>query len=81
LDLANIYLENAEKAHDPDIALALFHDADTALSQTKKPAKRSDDRALVKEVAMGFIGLSRALELRGHHDRAQEIYQKAEKLG
>jgi len=81
LDLANIYLENASKTQHPDIALVLCHDADVALSQAKKAAKRAEDQSVRQEIAIAYIGLGRELEDRGHSNEAQISFKRAEKLG
>jgi len=81
LDLANIYLENASKAHHLDIALVLCHDTEVALSQAKKAAKRIKDQAVLHGIAVAYMGLGRELDSRGRSDEAQESYKKAEKWG
>ncbi|KAG0219562.1 hypothetical protein BGX31_011258 [Mortierella sp. GBA43] len=81
LELANIYLENARRVQDPDIALALCHDTEATLSQAKKSVKRTDDQASRRGLAMTYIGLGKAMEIRGHHNEAQESFKKAERLG
>jgi len=81
LDLANIYLENASKAQHSDIALVLCHDAEVALSQAKKSAKRIKDQSMLHGIATAYIGLGRELDNRGRSSEAQESYKKAEKWG
>ncbi|KAK3807653.1 MAG: quinon protein alcohol dehydrogenase-like superfamily [Benniella sp.] len=81
LDLTNIYLENASKAQHSDIALVLCHDAEVALSQAKKSAKRIKDQAMLHGIATAYIGLGRELDNRGRTSEAQESYKKAEKWG
>lgn len=81
LNLANIYLENAGKAQDPDLALVLCHDTEVSLSKAKKSAKRTEDSAARHEIAVAYIGLGRVLDSRGRAREAQESYKKAEKLG
>ena len=81
LDLAKIYLGSASKAQHPDIALVLCHDAEVALSQAKKTAKRAKDQAALLEIATTYMQLGRELGNRGHSDEAQESYKKAEKGG
>ncbi|KAK3807695.1 MAG: WD40-repeat-containing domain protein [Benniella sp.] len=77
LELANIYLDHAEKAQDPDIALVLCHDAEVSLFQAKRAAKHGDDLAVRQGIATAYIELGRALELRGHRNEAQAIFKKA----
>ena len=81
LELANIYLENIPKVQHPDIALVLCHDTEVALSQAKKAAKRIEDQAMRRQIAIAYIGLGRELENRGHSGEAQASYKKAEKWG
>jgi len=81
LEIAHIYLEHAGKTKDPDIALVFCHDTEVSLSQARRAAKRSDDQAVRQEIATGYIGLGRVLEIRGHGSEAQAIFKKAEKLG
>jgi len=81
LDLANIYLEGASKAQHPDIALVLCHDAEVALFQAKKAAKRIKDQIVLHGIATAYMELGRELDNRGHSSEAQESYKKAEKGG
>jgi hypothetical protein len=81
LALANIYLENASQAQDPDIALVLCHDTATSLTQVREVSRRSEDEAIRKEVAIAYISLGRVLASYGHHVEAQASYNKAEKWG
>ncbi|KAK3812119.1 MAG: hypothetical protein J3Q66DRAFT_442894, partial [Benniella sp.] len=80
LQLANIYLEHAEKAPDPDIALVFCHDTEVSLFQAKRAAKHADDQKVRHEVGTGYIRLGRVLEIRRHHNEAKAIYKRAEKL-
>jgi len=81
LDLANIYLESASKAHHPDIAFVLCHDTEVALSQAKKAAKRTKDQDALLGIATAYMELGRELDYRGRGSEAQESYKKAEKGG
>ncbi|KAF9920652.1 hypothetical protein BGZ65_011054, partial [Modicella reniformis] len=81
LELANVYLENANRVPDNDIALVLCHDTELSLSQAKKSAKREEDKAVSKRVATAYIELGKVLNGRGHHIEAKASYKKAEKLG
>lgn len=39
MELTSVYLENAGKTQDPDIALVLCHDTEASLFQSKKAAQ------------------------------------------
>ncbi|KAI8348169.1 hypothetical protein B0O80DRAFT_429867 [Mortierella sp. GBAus27b] len=77
LDLANVYLENAGKATDSEIALVLCHDTEVSLSQAKKNA----DQSVIDGIAETYGGLGKQLEELRRDNEAQAIYKKAEKLG
>jgi hypothetical protein len=81
LDLANIFLENANREQDPDLVLVLCHEAEVSLSQTKKTAKYAEDQTMRHGIAATYVGLGRLLASRGYQKEAQGIYKKAEKLG
>ena len=81
LELANVYLENANNANDADISLVLCHDTEVSLSQAKKAVKRSENQAVVSGIAAAYIDLGKLLERRGHGTEAQVSFKKAEKLG
>lgn len=81
LDLANIYLDNASKTNDPDIAIVLCHDTEVSLSQAKKTAKHTRNASLTEGIASAYMDLGRLLESRGHANGAQASFKKAEKLG
>ncbi|KAF9991856.1 hypothetical protein BGZ65_013019, partial [Modicella reniformis] len=88
LDLSNIYLENASKTTDHDIALALCHDAEAILYQVERSSKKTlahpkdaGDKVLREGVASAYIGIGKLLDSQGYPDKAQAIYKKAEKLG
>ncbi|KAF9345473.1 hypothetical protein BGX34_004742, partial [Mortierella sp. NVP85] len=81
LELAKVYLENAFKASDPDIALVLCHDTEVSLFQAKRSVKRDKDHILTEGIVTAYIGLGKLLE---KHDRAEEAeasFKKAEKYG
>jgi hypothetical protein len=80
LDLASIYLENARKTQDPNIALVLCHDTEVSLSQVKR-AKHTDDKAMREGIATIYIELGQLLDNQGHGDEAQAFYKKSEKWG
>jgi hypothetical protein len=81
LQLANIYLENAFNATDPDIALVLCHDTQVSLSQAKKPVKRDKDQTVTEGIAIAYIGLGKLLERYGYVSEAEVSFKKAEKQG
>jgi hypothetical protein len=81
LDLANIYLENARKTPDPNIALVLCHDTEVSLSHVKKAAKTTGDKVMREGIATIYIGLGDLLNNQGHRDEAQAFYKKSEKWG
>ncbi|KAI8357998.1 hypothetical protein B0O80DRAFT_424109 [Mortierella sp. GBAus27b] len=81
LDLANLFLENAEKAQDRDIALVLCHETEAALSHAKKASKHADGQTVRQGIGIAYIGLGRVLERQELIREAQEIYKKAEKMG
>ncbi|KAF9348022.1 hypothetical protein BGX34_002748, partial [Mortierella sp. NVP85] len=81
LELANLYLETAFNATDPEIALVLCHDTEVSLSQVRKSVKYDKNPAVVQGVAAAYVGLGKLLESRGHVGSAQTSFKKAEKLG
>ncbi|KAF9937990.1 hypothetical protein BGZ65_000684, partial [Modicella reniformis] len=88
LELTNIYLENAYKTKDQDIALVLCHDAEVTLSQAKNNTKKNrtlpkdaGDQTLREGIAAAFIDLGKLLESQGYQDVAEVICKKAEKWG
>jgi hypothetical protein len=81
LDLAKLYLDNACKTRDPDIALVLCHDTEVSLSDAKRPTRRAEDVAVRKRIGAVYLDLGKLLYSRGHHGEAQASFKKAEKLG
>jgi len=81
LELANVYLENAYKATDPDIALVLCHDTEVSLFQAKKATKHTKDQIMTEGIATAYIDLSKLLEKHGHGNESRIICKKGEKLG
>lgn len=81
LDLSNVYLENARKADDPNIALVLCHDTEVSLSQVKKAAKHTHDTSIREEIATTFIELGEILDSHGRKSEAQAFYKKSVKWG
>jgi hypothetical protein len=81
LGLASIYLENARQTQDPNIALVLCHDTEVSLSQVKRAAKHTDDKAIRDGIATIYIKLGDLLDTQGHRDEAQAFYKKSEKWG
>jgi hypothetical protein len=81
LELANLYLENARKAVDPNVALVLCHDTEVSISQVKKAAKHIDDKPVREGIATVYVGLGKLLESQGQRHEAQAFYKKSEKWG
>ncbi|KAF9932714.1 hypothetical protein BGZ65_004357, partial [Modicella reniformis] len=88
LELINVYLENAYKTKDKDVALALCHDAEGALSQARNATKKHPNHpndvernALSESVAAAYIDLGKLLDGHGYRVEAQAIFKKTEKWG
>src|SRR5690349_4360445 len=81
LELANVYLDYAEKTRDSIIAMVLCHDAEVSLFQAKKGAKHAEDKGLQQGIGVAYIGLGKLLDRQGLSKEAKAIYKKAEKLG
>ncbi|KAF9362702.1 hypothetical protein BGX34_005659, partial [Mortierella sp. NVP85] len=62
LELANVCLQNALSAKDPDIARVHCHDAEVSLSQARKDAKQTDDQTVAKGIATAYTDLGNLLE-------------------
>jgi hypothetical protein len=61
--------------------LVLCHDAEISLSQAKKAAKRTENKAMREGIAAVYSGLGELLEHDGHGNEAQAFYKKSGKLG
>jgi uncharacterized protein HemY len=81
LDLANVYLDNASKATDPDIVLVLCHDTEVSLTHVKKAAKHIDDTGVRERIAMVYISLGQLLDKQGRRGEARTFFKKSEKWG
>ncbi|KAF9346615.1 hypothetical protein BGX34_003771, partial [Mortierella sp. NVP85] len=81
LDLANLFLENADKSTDPEIILALCHETEISLSQAKKIAKKTNVEFMNGSIAAIYYGLSDMLDKHGHRDEAAAFRKKIEKWG
>ncbi|KAK3810112.1 MAG: hypothetical protein J3Q66DRAFT_443674, partial [Benniella sp.] len=86
LALSHVYLENAYRTTDHDMALVLCHDAEFALTQAKNANKRHplppedpEYKSLRDGVATAYIDLGKLLEKQGFQAIAQAICKKAEK--
>ncbi|KAG0225015.1 hypothetical protein BGX31_007801, partial [Mortierella sp. GBA43] len=79
LKLANVYLENANKEQDPEIALVLCHDTEVSLNQAKKVARRSKNQEMHRDIATAYTELGKVLDSKGYGGEAQASYKKAEK--
>ncbi|KAG0229164.1 hypothetical protein BGX31_006292, partial [Mortierella sp. GBA43] len=77
LGLANVYLENAGKVADSDIALVLCHKTEMSLSKAKKDA----DQSVIDGIATTYGSLGKQLVELDRDSEAQAIYKKAVKLG
>ncbi|KAF9346367.1 hypothetical protein BGX34_003931, partial [Mortierella sp. NVP85] len=76
-----MYLENARKAVDADIALVLCHDTEMSLSQVKRAAKHTNDVNTREEIATIHLELGRFLDTQGRSNEAQAFYKKSLKWG
>jgi hypothetical protein len=81
LDLARVYLENANRMADVKILLVLCHDTEMSLSQAKRAAKHTNDPTLKAGIGHAYIGLGNLLRDRGHQVEAQSSFKKAQALG
>jgi hypothetical protein len=88
LELTNLYLENAYKTADHDIALVLCREAEVALSQAKSANKKmhappgdTHYQVLRDSVAAAYVDLGKLLERQGYPDVAHSIRKKAAKWG
>lgn len=88
LDLSNVYLENAYRTRDDDVALVLCYNAEAALAQAKRANRKHPDhlknaryQALCAGVANAYIDLGKLMENRGYHLEARAICKKAQKWG
>jgi hypothetical protein len=81
LELANVYLENANNAYDSSIALVLCHDTEVSLSQARKAGKHAENQFLNEGIGLAYFSLGKLLESRGHADGADASYKMAKKLG
>lgn len=81
LHLAKVYLENARKETDSEIALVLCHDTEVTLSQVKRAAKNHENQSMREGIATVYIGLCELLERHGHQAEARAFYKKSEKWG
>ncbi|KAF8978390.1 hypothetical protein BGZ46_006507 [Entomortierella lignicola] len=87
LELIEFYLDNAQKAKDPEIALVLCDNAEASLLQMRKIAKKAytpqntEVKPLHDQIATAYFTHGELLDRLGHHDKAQASYKKAEKWG
>ncbi|KAF9981591.1 hypothetical protein BGZ65_003786, partial [Modicella reniformis] len=87
LDLTNVYLENARKVKDPQLALELCGNAETSLSRVMKMAlnppkhQQTQDQTLREGAASSCFELGQLQDHLGSSDKAQTNYKKAGKLG
>ncbi|KAI8345231.1 hypothetical protein B0O80DRAFT_431755 [Mortierella sp. GBAus27b] len=81
LDIARVYMENANNAADPEIALVFCHDTEVSLAQAKKTIKHAKDHTVLADIITAYVDLGKLLERRKHSVPAQASYKKARKLG
>ncbi|KAF9351697.1 hypothetical protein BGX34_000414 [Mortierella sp. NVP85] len=81
LELANIYLEGANRAKDANISLVLCHEAEISLTQAGKRTRHAEDPVLREEIAGAYISLGQVLNSRGHAKEVEASYKTAEKWG
>ena len=81
LDLANLYLNTACNATDPDIILVLGHDIEVSMTYVKKDAKDIKDIVMRERIATVYIDLGNLLDQQGHRVEALTFYKKSEKWG
>jgi len=81
LQLADIYLDNANKATDPLVALVLCHDTEASLSQAKKSFKRLKVPDVRQGIATAYDKLSELLDSHRLHDEAEAFRKKAMTVG
>lgn len=89
VQLTNVYLENAHKSNDHDVALVLCHNAEAVLSQAKGTTRKSfasaspdtEDQTMHEIIATAYFNLGKLLENQGHGDEAKAFYKKSEKWG
>ncbi|KAG0350787.1 hypothetical protein BGZ54_003642, partial [Gamsiella multidivaricata] len=88
LKLAKVYVENARKIKDQEIALVLCDDAEAALSRMKRAVKKTltiplsvEDQALNDGFASVCLEHANLLESLGYSEMAQASYKRAGKRG
>jgi hypothetical protein len=81
LELANIYLADAQSAQNSSIVMFLCHETGAMLSHAKKTAKQAEMQTVRGQVAIAYINLGKVLDSLGEQEDAQTSYKKAEKLG
>ncbi|KAG0216866.1 hypothetical protein BGX31_000443, partial [Mortierella sp. GBA43] len=87
LQLTDVYLDNASRANNNNVALVLCHNAEAALSQAKGSSKKSstppsdNEQPMQERIAIAYYNLGKLLEDYGHRDEAEAFYKKCKKLG
>jgi hypothetical protein len=88
LELTHVYLKNAYRTQDPDVAMVHWRDAESALSQAKRATKKHPAnvnntmyQSLRGGVATAYIDLGKYLDRRGYRSEATSICKKTEKWG
>ncbi|KAI8345703.1 hypothetical protein B0O80DRAFT_431425 [Mortierella sp. GBAus27b] len=88
LHIADVYLRNALRENDHDIAMVMCRHADILLNQSKVFQSTSstsssdpEDQALREFGATAYSDIGKVLEAHGHQSRARIFYGKCRKLG
>ncbi|KAI8362961.1 hypothetical protein B0O80DRAFT_482175 [Mortierella sp. GBAus27b] len=87
LELANVCLENARKAKDPELALELCDLAGEALSRLKHNARAiasftdTQDHASRERISTTYLEIGKLQDDLQQHEKAQASYKRAEKWG
>jgi hypothetical protein len=81
VEIARVYMDNANSAADPEIALVFCHDTEVSLTQARKTIKHAKDHTLLADIIAAYVDLGKLLERRKHSGSAQASYKKARKLG
>lgn len=87
LELASIFLENANKTNDHGVVLVLCHHADAALSQAEATLKKAsnctdpEEPSLRGRIATAYFDLGKRLNDRDHRNEAQAFFNKCVKWG
>lgn len=86
LQLTDVFLDNAYKIGDIDVALVLCQHAEGALTQARGTTKKvsrtePEDQALRERIATAYFDLGKLLDSQDLQAEAQAFYKKSEKWG